>query len=162
MAATFNLISQLFQAGFLKVACTYFVQLGCFCMDFTFCILNISTQKQPSCEKMVSAVLGKKSCEIKGGSQEMAAMMSMLINFNKVQPLLKFININIIAAISWLPPLISKLFSSRLFKVAPFVHSLAVLYGSHFFFHFIRPQNQPMADFWVCFYSHFFFSIQTQ
>ena len=26
--------------------------------------------------------LGEKSCEIKGGSQEMAAMMLMLINFN--------------------------------------------------------------------------------
>ena len=26
--------------------------------------------------------LGEKSCEIKGGGQEMAAMMSMLINFN--------------------------------------------------------------------------------
>ena len=27
-------------------------------------------------------ILGEKSCEIKGGSQEMAAMMLMLINFN--------------------------------------------------------------------------------
>ena len=26
--------------------------------------------------------LGEKSCEIKGGGQEMAAMMLMLINFN--------------------------------------------------------------------------------
>ena len=40
--------------------------------------------------------------------------------------LLKFISINIIAAISWPPPLISQLFSPRLFKVAPFFHSLAV------------------------------------
>ena len=35
-------------------------------------------------------------------------------------------SINIIAAISWLPPLISQLFSPRLFKAAPFFHSLAV------------------------------------
>ena len=40
--------------------------------------------------------------------------------------LLKFISINIIAAISWPPPLISQLFSPRLFKAAPFFHSLAV------------------------------------
>ena len=44
--------------------------------------------------------LDEKSCEIKGGSQEMAAMMLMLINFNNAQPLLKFFSINIIAAIS--------------------------------------------------------------
>ena len=36
------------------------------------------------------------------------------------------------------------------------------LCGFHFFLYFIRPQNQPMADFEVCFYSHFFFSMQTQ
>ena len=36
-----------------------------------------------------------KSCEIKGGGQEMAV---------------KLISINIIAVISWLPPLISQLF----------------------------------------------------
>ena len=40
--------------------------------------------------------------------------------------MLKFISINIIAAISWPPPLISQLFSPRLFKAAPFFHSLAV------------------------------------
>ena len=40
-----------------------------------------STQKQPSCEKMVRPLksLGEKSCEIKGGGQKMAAMMLMLI-----------------------------------------------------------------------------------
>ena len=54
--------------------------------------------------------LGEKSCEIKGGSQQMAAMMLMLIKFNNGCALLKFISINIIAAICWLPPLISQLF----------------------------------------------------
>ena len=68
--------------------------------------------------------LGEKCCEIKGGGQEMAAMMLMLINFNMCA-LLKFISINIIAAISWPPPLISH-FSPGLFKAAPFFHSLAV------------------------------------
>ena len=35
-----------------------------------------STPKQPSCEKNGAALsLGEKSCEIKGGGQEMAAMM---------------------------------------------------------------------------------------
>ena len=29
--------------------------------------------------------LGEKSCEIKGGGQQMAAMMLILINFNNVQ-----------------------------------------------------------------------------
>ena len=37
------------------------------------------TQKQPSYEKWVQ--LGEKSCEIKGGSQEMVAMMLMLIDY---------------------------------------------------------------------------------
>ena len=43
-----------------------------------------STQKQPSCKKRVRPlkVWVKKSCEIKGGSQEMAAMILMLKNFN--------------------------------------------------------------------------------
>jgi len=45
--------------------------------------------------------LGQKSCGIKGGSQEMAAMILMLI----------CININ--AAISWPPPLISQLFLTQ-------------------------------------------------
>ena len=56
----------------------------------------------------------------------MAAMMLILINFNKAQPLLKFISLNIIAAISWPPPLISQLFSPRIFKATPFFHSLSV------------------------------------
>ena len=56
----------------------------------------------------------RKSCEIKGGGHEMAAMMLMMINFNNA--LMKFIIINIIAVISWLPPLISQLFSPRLFE----------------------------------------------
>ena len=56
----------------------------------------------------------------------MAAMMLMLINFNNAQPLLKIFSIKIIAAISWPPPLILQLFSPRLFKAAPFFHSLAV------------------------------------
>ena len=32
--------------------------------------------------------LGEKSCEIKGGSQQMAAMMLMLINFNAMMLML--------------------------------------------------------------------------
>ena len=52
--------------------------------------------------------LCEKSCEIKGGDQQMAAMI------------LNFISINIIAAICWPPPLISQLFSHRFFKAAPF------------------------------------------
>ena len=56
----------------------------------------------------------------------MAAMMLMLIQFNNGCTLLKFITINIIAAIWWPPPLISQLFSPRLFKAAPLSHSLAV------------------------------------
>jgi len=55
---------------------------------------------------------GRKSCEIKDGGQEMAAMMLMLIV--TVTLLVKFITISIIADISWLPPLISQLFSPRL------------------------------------------------
>ena len=70
--------------------------------------------------------LGEKSCEIKGGSQEMAAMMLMLKHFDNGCGLLKFISINIIAAISWPPPLIPQFFSPRLFKAAPFFHSLVV------------------------------------
>ena len=39
----------------------------------------ISAQKQPSCEKGIALKsLGEKSCEIKGGGQQMAAMMLML------------------------------------------------------------------------------------
>ena len=45
--------------------------------------MNIHT-KQPSCEKVVRPKKAwQKSCEIKGGGQEMAAMMLMLNNFNK-------------------------------------------------------------------------------
>ena len=40
----------------------------------------------------------------------MAAMMLTLINFNNGCALLKFISINLIAAICWPPPLISQLF----------------------------------------------------
>ena len=50
----------------------------------------------------------------------MAAMMLMLKKFNNGCALLKFISINIIAAISWLPPLISQLFSPRLLRAALF------------------------------------------
>ena len=44
-------------------------------------------------------------------------MAAMMINFiNAQRPLLKFIIIHTIAAISWPPPLISQLFSPRLFE----------------------------------------------
>ena len=42
-----------------------------------------STQTQPSCKKECSLQKpGWKSCEIKGGGHEMAAMLLMLTNFN--------------------------------------------------------------------------------
>ena len=46
-----------------------------------------STQKQQSCKKKSAAFksLGEKSCEIKGGGHEMAAMMLMIINFSNAQ-----------------------------------------------------------------------------
>ena len=53
----------------------------------------------------------------------MAAMMLMLLNFNNGC----IRSINIIAAISWPPPLISELFSPRLFlKATLFCYSLAI------------------------------------
>ena len=52
----------------------------------------------------------------------MAAMVLML----KKVIMAVFISTNIIAVISWPPPLISQLFSPRLFKVVPFFHNLAV------------------------------------
>ena len=59
-----------------------------------------STQKQPSCENGATLKsLGEKGFEVKGGSQQMAAMM--LYYFNNALPLLNFI---IIAAICWPPP----------------------------------------------------------
>ena len=67
--------------------------------------------------------LGEKSCEIKGGGQEMAAMMLMLKMFSNgcVHP--GFLRLH-------------HFFAAWLF-----------LCGFHFFLYFIRPQNQPMADF---------------
>ena len=65
------------------------------------------------------------SCEIKGGDQEMAAMMLILKNFNNG---CKFFSINIIAAISWLPRLF---FFTQAFKATPFFHSLAVFVWIH-------------------------------
>ena len=50
----------------------------------------------------------------------MAAMMLMLINFSNAHSHYKFISIDIIAAICWLPPLILQLFSPRHFKATPF------------------------------------------
>ena len=42
-----------------------------------------STQKQPSCKKNAALKsLSEKSCEIKGGGQEIAAVMLMLKTFN--------------------------------------------------------------------------------
>ena len=47
----------------------------------------------------------------------MAAMVWMIINFNNgLCALIKFIIINIIAAISWPPPLISQLFHPGFFE----------------------------------------------
>ena len=75
---------------------------------------------------MALKCLGEKSCEIKGGGQEMAAMMLMLKILIMAVCIVKFISINIFAAISWPPPLISQLFSPRHFKATPFFPSLAV------------------------------------
>ena len=44
-----------------------------------FYLVNVTTQKQPSCKKRVRPQKPGKSCEIKGGGQEIAAMMLMLI-----------------------------------------------------------------------------------
>jgi len=49
-------------------------------------VKNSSTQKQPSCGAALKS-LGEKSWEIKGGGQEMAAMM--LINFNNATVFIK-------------------------------------------------------------------------
>ena len=52
----------------------------------------------------------------------MAAMMLMLLYVLTMhtQPLLNFFSINIIAAISWPPPLISQLFSPRILRLHHF------------------------------------------
>ena len=62
----------------------------------------------------------------------MAAMMLMLINFNNVH------------------------FHPGFLRLYHFFTAWLFLCGLHFFLYFIRPQNQPMADFEVCFY---FFSM---
>jgi len=51
--------------------------------------------------------LKKPGWEIKGGGHEMAAMMLMLVTFNNDCGII--VKINVIAAISWPPPLISQL-----------------------------------------------------
>ena len=84
----------------------------------------------------------------------MATMMLMLINFNSAQPLSIFFSINCIAANSWLPPVISQIFHPG---HTIFVTVWLFLCRFHFFLYFIRPQNQPIADYFeICFYSHFF------
>ena len=77
-------------------------------------------------KKGAAKSLSVKSCEIKGGGHEMAAMLLMIRNFNNAQRLLL---IHIIAAISWPPPLISQPFHPGFLKAAPFLYSLAVLHG---------------------------------
>ena len=70
--------------------------------------------------------LGEKSCVIKGGGQQMAAMVLMLTLHTSI-------SINIITAICWPSPLISQLFSPRLFKAAPFSQLGCFWCGYHFF-----------------------------
>jgi len=56
-----------------------------------------------------------KSSEIKGDGQEMATVMLIPVNFNNAcRSLLKLTGMSIIAAISWLPPLISELFTQAI------------------------------------------------
>ena len=43
---------------------------------------------------MALKILGEKSCEIKGGGQEMAAMKLMLIKFNRLLRTTPFFNLN--------------------------------------------------------------------
>ena len=69
----------------------------------------------------------------------MAAMMLILISFNNAHPLLKLISINIIAAISWPPPLISQLFSPRLLSPYSF-YSLVVFEWISLLFVFSKPR----------------------
>ena len=57
--------------------------------------------------------------KIKGGGQEMAAMLLMKNNSCSYASL-KFITINNIVAISWLPPLISQHFSPKFINIYPF------------------------------------------
>ena len=79
----------------------------------------------------------------------MAAMMSMLINLTMH---IKKFSTNIIAAISWSPHLILKLFSPRLFKATPFFYSLAVFMQISLLFVLYKAHNQPIVDFEVCFF----------
>ena len=64
-------------------------------------IILLFIQKQLSCKNRVrsSKVLSEKSCEVKGGGQEIAAMMLMTINFNSAS--LAIIKIN--CSHFWLP-----------------------------------------------------------
>ena len=75
----------------------------------------------------------------------MAVMMLMPKYFNNE---LKFISINIIAAISWPPPFF---FHPDFLRLHHVFTAWLFLCGFHFFLYFMRPQNQPMADFEVCF-----------
>ena len=80
-----------------------------------------SMQKQLSCIKRVrpSKTLGKKSCEIKGDSHEMAAMMLILYRFHNF-------------------------FHPGFLKAAPFLYSLAVFAWISLLFVFqIYTQSQP-------------------
>ena len=63
-------------------------------------------------------------------------MMLMIINFINAQ---KFIIIYTISDVSWLPPLISQLFSPRLFEGHPLLYSLAI-------FEWILTINTPMSS----------------
>ena len=95
----------------------------------------ISTQKQPGCKKgeaLFKMASVKKSCEIKGGGQEMAVMVwddgkivitTIQVNFVLIPGVMRQHNLTrivvikilpstyAIPAISWPPPLISQLFS---------------------------------------------------
>ena len=77
----------------------------------------------------------------------MAAMMLMLINFKII---LKINNINIIAAILWPPPLILQLFHPGFLKphhvLTPWLFCVDFT-----FLHFLRHQNQAMADLMLVF-----------
>ena len=72
----------------------------------------------------------------------MAAMTLILINCNNAQPFIKFIIMNIIAAICWPPPLISQLFLPRPFKAAPFFTACVDITS----FCNCKFHGQPMVD----------------
>ena len=71
----------------------------------------------------------------------MATMMLMQINLTMHKSLLKFFSFNIIAAISWPPPLISQLFHPGVLRPRHFFTAWLFLCGFHFFCTLLGPKT---------------------